>query len=278
MMKIERLLSITQDKKGNDISAVQYLTKDQINMLDRDRFRKSKSSKDRSRLETEIYIIFKEDFDDLENQMSENSSKIQSLEADIEDKNQTIKKLQDRLTAIDKDHQKEIEKIKQEDSAKVDELKEDLHEKDLEIEETKTKYERTIGNLKEDHQKEISHLKESHQKGIEGLKLFDEDKHMKISDHISEVSQLKDNQFKEDYHMKISDHEKALNRMRGNCLKLRVRENREYSSYIDELDNLGIISKLRNHDKEIIRQMRAYNKQTIDDKAIDVNFNLIDKK
>lgn len=201
---------------------------------------------------SEVIVIFKDDFADYENQMNE---KIKSMEEELEEKNQTIKKLEDRLSAIDEDHQKEIGNLKQEHSAKVNQLNEDLHDKDLEIEKVKTKYEREIGDLKEKYERELGDFREEIQKEINELEIFDED-----------------------YHMKISDHEKALNEMRGNCLKLRVRENKEYSSYIDDLDNLGVLSKLRNKDKEIIKQMRAYNNQTIDEKAIDVNFNLIDKK
>ena len=63
--------------------------------------------------------------------------------------------------------------------------------------------------------------------------------------------------------------------MRGNCLKLRVRENKEYSSYIEELDKLGRLAKFRNKDKDILKEMKSYNKSTIDEEAIDVNFNLI---
>lgn len=177
MMKIERLLSISQDKKGNEIARVQDLTKDQIKNIPKDKFRKAKSQRKEGRLEAEIYIIFKEDFNDSEN----NDSKIQSLEAELEEKNKTIKQLKDKSLAIDEDHQKEIKNLKQEHSAKVDELKKDLHDKDLEIEKTKTKYEKEIGLFREEIQKEIN-----------ALELFDEDKHIKLSDHNSEINGIKD--------------------------------------------------------------------------------------
>lgn len=190
MMKIERQLSISQDKKGNEIARVQDLTKDQIKNLNKDKFRKTKSQRNESRLEADVYIILKEDFNEIEN----NFSKIQSLEEDIQDKDKTIKQLQDDLSAIDEDYQKKIENIKREDNAKIDELNEALHDKDIEIEKVKTRYEKEIGNLKESYQKEIN-----------GLDLFDEDKHMKIKDHDDIISNLK--LFDEDKHMAISDHE-----------------------------------------------------------------------
>ncbi len=202
MMKIERLLTITQDPKGNDIARVQDLTNDQIEILDREKFQKAKSTKNKSRLQAETYVILKEDFDDYENQMTENISKINSLEDVIADKNQTIKKLEDNLSAIDEDYQKKIENIKEENNAKIDELKEALHDKDLEIEKTKTRYEEKIGNLKEAYQKEIN-----------GLELYDKDKHMKISDHNEEVSNLE--LFDEDKHMKIQDHKDKISNLKS---------------------------------------------------------------
>ena len=156
MMKIERLLTITQDSKGNDIARVQDLTNDQIKIIDREKFKEAKSTKNKSRLQAEAYVILKEDFNNYENQMNE---KIKSLEDVIEDKNQTIKKLEDKLSAIDEDYKKQIENIKQENNAKIDELKEALHEKDLEIEKTKTRYEKEIGVFREDIQKEINMMK-----------------------------------------------------------------------------------------------------------------------
>lgn len=177
-MKIERLLTITQDSKGNDIARVQDLTNDQIKIIDREKFKEAKSTKNKSRLQAEAYVILKEDFNNYENQMNE---KIKSLEDVIEDKNQTIKKLEDKLSAIDEDYKKQIENIKQENYAKIDELKEDLHDKDLEIEKTKTRYEKEIGVFREDIQKEIN-----------DLDLYDKEKHMKIKDHEKEVKGIKD--------------------------------------------------------------------------------------
>ena len=198
MMKIERLLTITQDSKGNDIARVQDLTNDQIKIIDREKFKEAKSTKNKSRLQAEAYVILKEDFNNYENQMNE---KIKSLEDVIEDKNQTIKKLEDKLSAIDEDYKKQIENIKQENYAKIDELKEALHDKDLEIEKTKTRYEKEIGVFREDIQKEIN-----------DLDLYDEDKHMKIKDHEKEVKGIKDKIVRETitHNDKINELEKGL--------------------------------------------------------------------
>ena len=194
MMKIEKILSISEGVKNGkvtEISRVQDLNDKDIEKLDKSKFKKSTSQRKTERLEAKCFVILKDDFEDYERG---NDSKIQSLKEDIQDKDKTIKQLQDKLSAIDEDYQKKIENIKRENNAKMDELKEALHDKDLEIEKVKTRYEKEIGNLKESYQKEIN-----------GLDLYDEDKHMKIKDHDDIISNLK--LFDEDKHMAISDHE-----------------------------------------------------------------------
>lgn len=243
MMQIEKLLTISEkvsNGKKTEVARVQEFDDKDRKKIDKSKFQKGKSTRGVERLQANCLVILKEDFEEYEKDFQ---SQMQSLRDDIEAKNNRIKMIENDLSNIEEKHQKELKDLKKEYSDKIDELNEDLHEKDLEIEKTKTKYEKELGVFRESIQKEIN-----------GLKLFDEE-----------------------YHMNISDHEKALNKMRGNCLKLRVRENKEYSSYIDELDNLGRLDKLMNKDKAILKEMRSYNKQSIDDEAIDVNFNLIDK-
>ena len=181
MMKIEKILSISEGVKNGkvtEISRVQDLNDKDIEKLDKSKFKKSTSQRKTERLEAKCFVILKDDFEDYERG---NDSKIQSLKEDIQDKDKTIKQLQDKLSAIDEDYQKKIENIKQEHSAKIDELKEALHDKDLEIEKVKTRYEKEIGVFREEIQKEIN-----------ALELYDEDKHMKIKDHDDEVNGIKD--------------------------------------------------------------------------------------
>lgn len=181
MIKIEKILSISEKVKNGkpkEISRVQDLNDKDIGQLDKSKFKKSTSQRDEPRLESKCFVILKDDFEDYERGID---SKIQSLEEDIQDKDKTIKQLQDDLSAIDEDYQKKIENIKRENNAKMDELKEALHDKDLEIERTKTRYEKEIGVFREEIQKEIN-----------ALELYDEDKHMKIKDHDDEVKGIKD--------------------------------------------------------------------------------------
>lgn len=254
MMKIEKLLTIS-DKilkgKKTEIAKVQDFDKEDIKKVDKTKFKKGKSQRGVKRLESKCFVILKEDFEEYERDIN---SQIEKLKNEIAEKDKSIESLQNQLSNIDEVNEEEIKKLDDDYSEEVQQLKEDLHEKDLEIERTKTEYEKKIGELK----------------------IFDEDSHMSIAEHQKEINNLK--LFDEEYHMKKEDHQKALNKMRGNCLKLRVRENKGYSSYIEELDKLGRWDKFRNKDKAILKQMRGYNLQTIDEEAIDVNFNLIDKE
>lgn len=226
--------------------------------INEDRFYKN----DNDKIVCDVLICFPDEYEKLYNEHEEFQSKIQELEKTISDHEKTIENLENQLYNIEESNDKKIGKIEDEYSGKVDELNKAIHEKDIEIEKVKTEYEKKIGDLKEDHQKEINHLE-----------LFDGDKYMKITDHqkAMEDSVI----FNPEYHMKREDHQKELNKMRGNCLKLRVRENKEYSSYIDDLDSLGRWDKFRNKDKTILKEMKLLNKQTLDEDAIDVNFNLI---
>ena len=274
MMKIEKLLTITDTMKNGkktEIAKVQDFDKDDIKMLDKTKFKKGKSQRGVKRLESKCFVILEDDFEDYEKDIH---SQIQSLESTIANQKKTIEELENRLSSIDGDHEEETKKIADEYSDKVDQLKADLHEKDLEIERTKTKYESEIGDIKKSYEARIGEFREEIQKEINELELFDADKHMTIKAHNEELSNLE--LFDAEYHMKKEDHQKALNKMRGNCLKLRVRENKEYSSYIEQLDKLGRLAKFRNHDKPILKEMELYNKSTIDEEAIDVQFNLID--
>lgn len=254
MMKIEKLLTISDkmiNGKKTEIAKVQDFDKEDIKKVDKTKFKKGKSQRGVQRLESKCFVILKEDFEEYEKDIN---SQIEKLKNEIAEKDKSIKSLQNRLSTIDEGKEEEIKKLNDDYSERIDKLNDDLHEKDLEIERTKTEYEKKIG----------------------GLKIFDADSHMSIADHQKEINNLE--LFDEEYHMKISDHEKELNKMRGNCLKLRVRENKGYSSYIEELDKLGRWDKFRNKDKAILKEMRTYNNSSIDDKAIDVNFNLIDKE
>lgn len=239
MMKIEKLLTIS-DK---DVIRVQDFNDSDKKMIDKGRFREGKSQRNLPRLEADVIVVLKEDLDEMEIQMTENISKIQSLEEALLDKDKNLKKLEERLSDIYSDHQKEIDHIKEENHAKVNQLKETIHDKELEIEKTKTKYAKEIGDINAENQKKINDLE----------------------------------LFNKSYHMKKEDHQKALNKMRGNCLKLRVKDNKAIDQYIKELEGLSRLDKFRHKDKEVLKKLDNYNKKLIDEEAIEVQFNLIDE-
>lgn len=158
--------------------------------------------------------------------------------------------------------------------SQIQSLEKTLSEKEKSIE----MLENRLSSIDGGNQKEIKKIEEEYSERIDGLNNDLHDKDIEIekvkTEYEKKIGEL--NIFNPEYHMKISDHEKALNKMRGNCLKLRVRENKKYSSYIEDLDNLGRFSKLRNKDKSILKEMRHFNRSAIDEEAIDVQFNLIE--
>jgi len=113
--------------------------------------------------------------------------------------------------------------------------------------------ENTISELEKNHLQEKANITLEHQKEINNLTLFDEE-----------------------YHMKISDHEKEMNKIRGNCLKLRVNDSNNNLRQIGHLERLGRLGKFMNKDKDILSEMKQYNQKIVDEDAIDVHYNLID--
>ena len=175
MKTFRRPMTKVFDKKGN---LKQYLislgVKSEIN---EDQFHENENGK----MVCDVIICMADEYDKFAREHDESESKIQSLEEELDEKKTLIERLQNQLSSIDADHEKKLKDLNDEYSGKIDKLNEDLHEKDLEIERTKTKYEKEIGEFKEEIQKEINHLD-----------LFDDEKHMKIKDHYSEVNGIKD--------------------------------------------------------------------------------------
>lgn len=221
MKKIEKLLTISD--KG--IVRVQDFNDKDKKQIDKKKFHRGKSQRNETRLEAEIYVIFKDDFDDYQDQVQ---SKMDELEKSIES-------LENQLSSIDERHQKDLKKLDDEYSAKVDGLNNDLHDKDLEIERTKTEYERELGNFREKIQKEINQLD-----------IFDEDKHLLLKDHYSEVNGIKDRIVRETIH-----HNDNLNSLENN---LNILE-----------DNLNVIGFIKGKPKSSLKELKEYIPQLKED-------------
>jgi len=158
--------------------------------INEDRFyikQKDKKTKNKKDIVVcDVLICFPDEYAEFHQEHEEFQSQMQTLKEEISKQKELIESLQNELSSIHSDHQKEMDDLKEEYSAKINELNDALHHKDIEIEETKTRYEERIGNLKEEHQKEINLLK-----------LYDDEYHMKIQDHQTEVFNLKKGHQKE---------------------------------------------------------------------------------
>ena len=155
---------------------VQDLNKEDIKKLNKDKFHKTKNLKGNEILKADVYIVLKEDYDEYSQSFESLQSELNRVKKELIEKSESIQRLENKLSNIEEEHQKDIKKMDDEYSERVDKLNKVIHEKDLESERIKTKYEKEIGNLKEEYQKELN-----------SLQIFDADYHMKISDHQEKI-------------------------------------------------------------------------------------------
>lgn len=173
----------------------------------------------------DVIICFPKEYEELMEDHENLQSQISDLEEKLDSKNKRIEILENRLSSIDEDHQKEMKKMDSEYSERIDELKEEVHEKDLEIERTKTEYEKEIGQINKAH---LNH--------VNGLKLFDEEKHILIKDHDEEISRLKESLFNPESDMKIEDHNLKINTIKNKIVEGIIPHNNN----IERLDSINI--------------------------------------
>ena len=237
--------------KDNTFRIQDFTKKDNVN---ESKFVESKSQRGKKQLQTQIVVLYQDEFTDLE-------KKIQSLKDDITEKNNTINKLEHELSNIEQTHSKSTNKIKEENSQRIDELNNTIKRKDNDINTMKLKHSKEIASLKS----EITQLEQKHLKEMTNIKL----------EHQQELNDL--TLYDEEYHMKISDHEKALNTIRSKCLKLRVHDCNTNMKLISKLEGYGRFEKFRNKDNDTIKEMKEFNQKIIDEDAIEVHYNLIDK-
>ncbi len=231
----------------------------------------------------DVIVCYEDDFDNILQENTNLQNKVKDLEGKLDKKTQTNKdstsslyekideltlenkKLKEahsnELLDIDKKHQEDLKSKDDEYSNKIDVLNKELLSQSeankKEVLELKDEYiqsnkdlQKEIDSLKQ----EISDIKDKHHQEINNLTIYDEE-----------------------YHMKLSDHEKKINEMRSNCLRLRTIDSNNNLRQIDNLEKLGRLDKFRNRDKEILREMRQFNQKIVDEDAIDVEFNLIDE-
>ena len=235
MNTFERPMRKDFDKKGK---LKQYIISLGVNTeINEDRFYKNQNGK----MVCDVIVCFPDEYQKFSNDIENSQTLIQSLNDKIQAKDKTIERLENKLTAIYSDHQKEMDDLKDEYNGEVKQLKKDLHDKDIEIERTKTKYEKEIGQIKAAN---LNH--------INGIIKFDDEKHMLIKDHNEEVSSLKESQFNPESDMKISDHNRQVNGIKNRIVETVIPHN----DNINRLDSIGLWALFKGELKEVKKDLK----------------------
>ena len=231
----------------------------------------------------DVIVCYEDDFDNLLQENTNLQNKVKDLEGKLNKKTQTNKDSTSSLYEKIDELTLENKKLKETHSNELIDItakhQEDLKSKDDEYSQKIDVLNKDLLSQSEANKKEVLELKDEYiqsnkdlQKEIDSLK-------QEISDikdkHHQEINNL--TIYDEEYHMKLSDHEKKINEMRSNCLRLRTIDSNNNLRQIDNLEKLGRLDKFRNRDKEILREMRQFNQKIVDEDAIDVEFNLIDE-
>lgn len=235
MKTFERPMRKDFDKKGN---LKQYIISLGVRSeINEDRFHENQNGK----MVCDVIICFPDEYQKFSDDLENAQTQIQSLKNEILEKNESIERLENELSAIYSDHKKEIKKLKDEYDEEINQLKEDLHGKDIEIERTKAEYEKKIGDLKEAN---LNH--------IQDIKIFDEEKHILIKDHNEEVSKLKEKEFNPESDMKIEDYFLEVNGIKNRIVEGLIPHN----DNINQLDSIGFWRFLKGDLKEVRKDLK----------------------
>lgn len=231
----------------------------------------------------DVIVCYEDDFDNILQENTNLQNKVKDLEGKLDKKTQTNKDSTSSLYEKIDELTLENKKLKEAHSNELLDIdkkhQEDLKSKDDEYSNKIDVLNKELLSQSEANKKEVLELKDEYiqsnkdlQKEIDSLKQIISD----IKDkHHQEINNL--TIYDEEYHMKLSDHEKKINEMRSNCLRLRTIDSNNNLRQIENLEKLGRLDKFRNRDKEILKEMRQFNQKIVDEDAIDVEFNLIDE-
>ena len=183
---------------------------------------------ERGSLVCDVVVCYKDEFEIMHNYIKE-------LEHSIDEKNNTIKSLENDLANVDKSSPKVTENNNDDYIKKIDELNTTIKSKDDEIHELELNKTNEIATLKEEHLKEINTNDKTHHR---------------------EITSIKD---------KAND---KIDKIRSNYLALTIKNNRMDEMYIEELEELGLWAKFRGKDKAIYKEMKEKNRLKLDDEYI----------
>lgn len=189
--------------------------------------------------ENELSSLHQKHLQDLETKDNEFNSKINQLNEELSSKDAII----DDIQSKSKD---EIHHQKEKHLKEINHLDNDNADKILELEKS--------------HQKEVNHLSDE----IASLKLNHKDEISELKQsYIDEISELKENQFNDEYHMKISDHQKEISDIKDYLVNLRMKDHNQHERFISDLEDLGFFEKHSSKYSNILKEMKEINQKKL---------------
>lgn len=176
-------------------------------------------------LESKVIILYKDEYTNLIQENQSLKTSLEEKESIINDKDSTIRHLE-----------REIGEKKQSHNNKVNDLSQQI-----------SQLENTISELEKNHLQEKANITLEHQKEINNLTLFDEE-----------------------YHMKISDHEKKISKMKDTLVQLRMQDYQDNKQYIARLRKLGFFQKHTSEYNKILDEMEEKDDKKITIKGDDL--------
>lgn len=176
-------------------------------------------------LESKVIILYKDEYTNLIQENQSLKASLEEKESIINDKDSTIRHLE-----------REIGEKKQSHNNKVNDLSQQI-----------SQLENTISELEKNHLQEKANITLEHQKEINNLTLFDEE-----------------------YHMKISDHEKKISKMKDTLVQLRMQDYQDNKQYIARLRKLGFFQKHTSEYNNILDEMEEKDDKKIAIKGDDL--------
>ena len=176
-------------------------------------------------LESKVIILYKDEYTNLIQENQSLKTSLEEKESIINDKDSTIRHLE-----------REIGEKKQSHNNKVNDLYQQI-----------SQLENTISELEKNHLQEKANITLEHQKEINNLTLFDEE-----------------------YHMKISDHEKKISKMKDTLVQLRMQDYQDNKQYIARLRKLGFFQKHTSEYNKILDEMEEKDDKKITIKGDDL--------
>ena len=176
-------------------------------------------------LESKVIILYKNEYTNLIQENQSLKASLEEKESIIEDNNSTIRHLE-----------REIDEKKQSHNNKVNDLSQKI-----------SQLEKAISELEKNHLQEKANITLEHQKEINDLTLFDED-----------------------YHMKISDHEKKMSKMKDTLVQLRMQDYQDNKQFRARLRKLGFFQKHTSEYNNILNEMEEKDDKKIAIKGDDL--------